>query len=197
MSAARAAPRRPVRVGRRLPRGARDLRRPDRRRLASAAADPARDRRLARRRGDGRTAPAARVRGRDDRRRLLLPRDDDRRHHLAPALVAPEAAATTRCGMSRPEVDGLNTGYAALLLEQYLDNPSAVPDASGGRSSRARRRSSSRCSPGSRACSSSSSETAATATPRRRAPEPPRRRAAAALRAPPRAAPAPAAPTRS
>src|SRR5438309_3035130 len=31
------------------------------------------------------------------------------------------------CEMSRPEVDGLNTGYAALLLEQYLDNPSAVP----------------------------------------------------------------------
>ena len=29
--------------------------------------------------------------------------------------------------MSRPEVDGLNTGYAALMLEQYLDNPSAVP----------------------------------------------------------------------
>jgi 2-oxoglutarate dehydrogenase E1 component len=29
--------------------------------------------------------------------------------------------------MSRPEVDGINTGYAALLLEQYLDNPSAVP----------------------------------------------------------------------
>src|SRR2546423_10683399 len=29
--------------------------------------------------------------------------------------------------MSRPEVDGLNAGYAALLLEQYLDNPSAVP----------------------------------------------------------------------
>jgi 2-oxoglutarate dehydrogenase E1 component len=29
--------------------------------------------------------------------------------------------------MSRPEVDGLNTGYAALVLEQYLDNPSAVP----------------------------------------------------------------------
>ena len=29
--------------------------------------------------------------------------------------------------MSRPEVDGLNTGYAALLLEQYLENPSAVP----------------------------------------------------------------------
>src|SRR2546429_9131435 len=26
------------------------------------------------------------------------------------------------------EVDGLNAGYAALLLEQYLDNPSAVPD---------------------------------------------------------------------
>src|SRR5207247_9616102 len=35
--------------------------------------------------------------------------------------------ATTRSEMSRPEVDGLNTGYAALLLEQYLDNPSAVP----------------------------------------------------------------------
>src|SRR4051794_8897532 len=29
--------------------------------------------------------------------------------------------------MSRPEVDGLNAGYAALLLEQYLENPSAVP----------------------------------------------------------------------
>src|SRR5439155_21085206 len=29
--------------------------------------------------------------------------------------------------MNRPEVDGLNAGYAALLLEQYLDNPSAVP----------------------------------------------------------------------
>src|SRR6266516_3146044 len=30
--------------------------------------------------------------------------------------------------MSRPEVDGLNTGYAALVLEQYLDNPNAVPE---------------------------------------------------------------------
>jgi 2-oxoglutarate dehydrogenase E1 component len=29
--------------------------------------------------------------------------------------------------MSRPDVDGLNTGYAALLLEQYLENPAAVP----------------------------------------------------------------------
>src|SRR5216110_3859440 len=29
--------------------------------------------------------------------------------------------------MSRAEVDGLNAGYAALLLEQYLDNPAAVP----------------------------------------------------------------------
>ena len=29
--------------------------------------------------------------------------------------------------MNRAEVDGLNAGYAALLLEQYLDNPSAVP----------------------------------------------------------------------
>ena len=29
---------------------------------------------------------------------------------------------------SRPEVDGLNAGYAALVLEQYLDNPAAVPD---------------------------------------------------------------------
>ena len=26
----------------------------------------------------------------------------------------------------RPEVDGLNAGYAALVLEQYLDNPSSV-----------------------------------------------------------------------
>jgi 2-oxoglutarate dehydrogenase E1 component len=30
--------------------------------------------------------------------------------------------------MNRPEVDGLNTGYAALLLEEYLDNPAAVPE---------------------------------------------------------------------
>src|SRR5262245_66322390 len=30
--------------------------------------------------------------------------------------------------MERAEVDGLNTGYAALLLEQYLDNPGAVPE---------------------------------------------------------------------
>src|SRR4029077_10800558 len=30
--------------------------------------------------------------------------------------------------MDRPDVDGLNPGYAALLLEQYLDNPSAVPE---------------------------------------------------------------------
>jgi 2-oxoglutarate dehydrogenase E1 component len=29
--------------------------------------------------------------------------------------------------MASPDVDGLNSGYAALLLEQYLDNPSAVP----------------------------------------------------------------------
>jgi 2-oxoglutarate dehydrogenase E1 component len=29
--------------------------------------------------------------------------------------------------MRRPDVDGLNTGYAALLLEQYLENPGAVP----------------------------------------------------------------------
>jgi 2-oxoglutarate dehydrogenase complex dehydrogenase (E1) component-like enzyme len=27
----------------------------------------------------------------------------------------------------RPEVDGLNAGYAALVLEQYLDNPGSVP----------------------------------------------------------------------
>ncbi len=30
--------------------------------------------------------------------------------------------------MGHPDVDGLNTGYAALLLEQYLDNPGAVPE---------------------------------------------------------------------
>jgi len=28
----------------------------------------------------------------------------------------------------RPDVDGLNAGYAALVLEQYLDNPASVPD---------------------------------------------------------------------
>src|SRR5436190_20552480 len=30
--------------------------------------------------------------------------------------------------MGRPDVDGLNTGYASLLLEQYLANPGAVPE---------------------------------------------------------------------
>src|SRR5947209_18837833 len=30
--------------------------------------------------------------------------------------------------MGRPEVDGPNLGYAALLLEQYLDNPGSVPE---------------------------------------------------------------------
>jgi 2-oxoglutarate dehydrogenase E1 component len=30
--------------------------------------------------------------------------------------------------MGRSDVDGLNTGYAALLLEQYLDNPGSVPE---------------------------------------------------------------------
>src|SRR5579859_6137300 len=30
--------------------------------------------------------------------------------------------------MGRPEVDGPNSGYAALLLEQYLDNPGSVPE---------------------------------------------------------------------
>ena len=63
---------------------------------------------------------------RDRRRVLLLPRDDDRRDRPTPALVAPPRCYN-RCGMSRSEVDGLNAGYAALLLEQYLDNPGAVP----------------------------------------------------------------------
>src|SRR5437763_1447445 len=30
--------------------------------------------------------------------------------------------------MGRSEVDGPNSGYAALLLEQYLDNPGSVPE---------------------------------------------------------------------
>src|SRR5437763_11914545 len=30
--------------------------------------------------------------------------------------------------MGRPEVDGPTSGYAALLLEQYLDNPGSVPE---------------------------------------------------------------------
>ena len=29
--------------------------------------------------------------------------------------------------MSRQDVDGLNAGYASLLLEEYLGNPAAVP----------------------------------------------------------------------
>ena len=85
------------------------------------------DRRRDDRRRHRRQVPAARVRGRPDRRRELLLRDDGRRDHVARALVKPARPATTHVDMSRPEVDGLNTGYAALLLEQYLDNPSAVP----------------------------------------------------------------------
>jgi 2-oxoglutarate dehydrogenase complex dehydrogenase (E1) component-like enzyme len=30
--------------------------------------------------------------------------------------------------MSTPEVDGLNAGYARLMLEDYLENPDAVPE---------------------------------------------------------------------
>src|SRR5438309_5972599 len=30
--------------------------------------------------------------------------------------------------MRRTDVDGPNSGYAALLLEQYLDNPGSVPE---------------------------------------------------------------------
>src|SRR3954470_4360362 len=30
--------------------------------------------------------------------------------------------------MSVHDVDGLNAGYASALLEQYLENPAAVPD---------------------------------------------------------------------
>jgi 2-oxoglutarate dehydrogenase E1 component len=30
--------------------------------------------------------------------------------------------------MGSPDVDGLNAGYAALVLEQYLDNPASVPE---------------------------------------------------------------------
>ena len=30
--------------------------------------------------------------------------------------------------MSMQDVDGLNAGYASALLEQYLENPDAVPD---------------------------------------------------------------------
>src|SRR5579862_4598172 len=30
--------------------------------------------------------------------------------------------------MGHSEVDGPNSGYAALLLEQYLDNPGSVPE---------------------------------------------------------------------
>ncbi|MGZ4441348.1 MAG: 2-oxoglutarate dehydrogenase E1 subunit family protein, partial [Gaiellaceae bacterium] len=29
--------------------------------------------------------------------------------------------------MTRQDVDGLNAGYASLLLEEYLGNPAAVP----------------------------------------------------------------------
>ena len=46
-----------------------------------------------------------------------------------PALVARAArpVATTRA-MGGHDVDGLNAGYAELLLDEYLENPDAVPE---------------------------------------------------------------------
>ena len=71
------------------------------------------------------------------------------------------------------EVDGLNAGYASALLEEYLENPEAVP-ASGAPSSRAERASSSRPILASRGWSSSSARTETATSRRRRPPRPPR-----------------------
>ena len=116
---------------RRLSRRARDLREPDRARLASASAIAAGDLVALIAAAMGGRGQPARARGGAHLRPLLLLRPDDRRRHEPPALVARRSA--TGYGGARattdhdPEVDGLNAGYAALLLEQYLDNPSAVP----------------------------------------------------------------------
>ena len=60
---------------------------------------------------------ARRLRRRDRRRGLLDGQDGDRGRHRKPALLS----------MSGHDVDGPNAGYARLLLEDYLEDPHAVP----------------------------------------------------------------------
>src|SRR4249919_344062 len=61
--------------------------------------------------------PADRLLRRHRRRDLLDGRNVDRGHHRESPLLA----------VSGHDVDGLNSGYARLLLEDYLENPDAVP----------------------------------------------------------------------
>src|SRR4249919_3833940 len=61
--------------------------------------------------------PADRLLRRHRGRDLLDGRNVDRGHHRESPLLA----------VSGHDVDGLNAGYARLLLEDYLENPDAVP----------------------------------------------------------------------
>src|SRR5206468_6917239 len=65
--------------------------------------------------------PASRDGGRLHRRRLLRGRDGGRGGHEPPTLVVPPATTDLM------DVEGLNAGYAGDLLEDYLENPDAVP----------------------------------------------------------------------
>src|SRR5664279_2771413 len=112
---------------RRLSFGDGDLRQRHLARVAPAEARSSRDPHLPDRRRHWRPVQTARVRRGDDRRSLFLLRPDDRRRHEPPALVE-RFALLQRSMPPRPEVDGLNAGYAALVLEQYLDNPASVSD---------------------------------------------------------------------
>ena len=75
--------------------------------------------------------------------------------------------------MAHRDVDGLNAGYASLLLDEYLENPDSVPAEWRG-SSRAAAPPS--CSPVIRACSACSrrSATATDTWPKAPAAQPPR-----------------------
>src|SRR5205085_8552876 len=113
-------------VGRRadargVPRRSRDLRESRRRRVPAFAPRSDRDPPLAhlgRHRGTKRTPWDG---GSLHRRAVLCGRDGGRRGNEQPALVA--GPATTGV----VDVDGLNAGYAGDLLEDYLENPDAVP----------------------------------------------------------------------
>ena len=127
--------------------------------------------------------------------RLLRRRHGARRRDRPPALLSPSPGGipvgTTKT-MSMHDVDGLNAGYASALLEQYLENPEAVPRGVAGavreRGERARRdpsrsRAAGRAAAGgrqrprrARRGAAASAASAASPSPRPRRPRPRRRR---------------------
>src|SRR5262249_48601960 len=100
--------------------------------LAPDSPQPARNHSCAHRDGDGTEGLAASPRRDRDRSGLLRRRHDDRRDDEEPDLVAARAQAKTTAraytGRVPQNVDALNAGFAGQLLEQYLENPSSVPE---------------------------------------------------------------------